>query len=328
LIFPRTFFSSAANFSYATLNPAIELLGKARSLFNSSTPDISSENSEVLPASEYTCAAYFGFFDEAYDETMKVKIPWENTNQIFASFVTISKQGKLVLQTPESHEKIKTIVSLARKANPDIEIFIVSDYGRAPGWIDDHYLKAAENPEKFAKKVLEFLKEYDLNGISIDWQSPFINDYSEELKALLKGCHDLFDKEFQETGKMYKVTHDVDPCTHSPKTVGNLKDVVDGINVMSYLCTDNLKELVQEFSAHGFPKRKISVTVQSELNEETQKSIQEIAKIVKEEDLAGLNNWRMENDSRKFHRSRYNVYGPSRFNVTNWIYDELCKKIV
>lgn len=319
------FFCSANNFcsrTLASLNP-FNILPEME-VNVSRTISIPTEDSKVEKY-KYLCANYFGIFDEAYIQTMKVsdQIPWDKTNRIYVSFVTLNPEGELVLQTSKSDERIKTIVSLARKENPEMEIFIVSDYGPQ---MDLHYFNAAKNPKKFAKNVLNFLQKYQLNGISIDWQSPFIDFYRKDLKALLKACYELFDEEFQKNGIKYKVTHDVDPCWHSPKTVGSLKNVLDEINVMSYLCVQSLEDLVKEYSAFNFPKRKILVTVWSELNYENQESIMKTAKAIEELSLGGIVNWRMDNDSRNYNVSRWHVYGPSKFSVAKWSHEALCQQ--
>ena len=65
--------------------------------------------------------------------------------------------------------RIQEIVALCHENNPDAEIFITSNFGGRE--LDTEYLAAAQDPQKFADSVLAYLKEYDLDGYDMDWES-------------------------------------------------------------------------------------------------------------------------------------------------------------
>ncbi|MGA9099588.1 MAG: hypothetical protein WB392_11730, partial [Methanotrichaceae archaeon] len=112
-------------------------------------------------------AAYFLIFDEGYDETMSVPddIPWNKINRLYIAFATVN-DGVLTDATADgtsavqAEEKIRNIVNLCHNGNPDAEIFISSNFGDQS--IDDQYLEAAKDPQKFADSVLDYLQKYDL----------------------------------------------------------------------------------------------------------------------------------------------------------------------
>ena len=108
-------------------------------------------------------AAYFFLFDGAYDEAMSVQdtIPWKKINRLYIAFATVDDGVLTDKKTNESpmeqtEQKIRNVVALCRRDNPDAEIFISSDFGDQS--IDDKYLEAAGNPQKFADSVVEYLK--------------------------------------------------------------------------------------------------------------------------------------------------------------------------
>ena len=144
-------------------------------------------NSEGKPI----IAAYFFLFDGAYDEAMSVQdsIPWKKINRLYIAFATV-EDGVLTDKTTsdssieETEQKIRNVVALCRRDNPDAEIFISSDFGDQS--VDDQYLDAARNPQKFADSVVLYLNKYDLDGYDMDWVTRQIDDYAPELQTLLR----------------------------------------------------------------------------------------------------------------------------------------------
>ena len=114
--------------------------------------------------------------------------------------------------------RIHEIVALCRENNPEAEIFITSNFDEKE--LDPQYLQAAQDPQKFADSVLAYLKEYDLNGYDMDWESGQINEYAPQLTSLLSTCHATFAAAGNNPhGRPYLLTHTVWPGVESAETV-------------------------------------------------------------------------------------------------------------
>lgn len=271
-------------------------------------------------------ADYFGIFDDAYEETIKISdaIPWHYTNRIYLAFATLDDQGNLSNFDSQFEERIKKITAIFRKAHPTGEIFISSNYD---GDMDSRYLRAAKNPEKFAKGVLSYLQKHDLDGYDMDWESENMNNYSDALKSLLRACHDLFQTvEVNPRGNKYQVTHAVWPGVHSSEIVANLASVVDEINIMSY-GPGSYENLINQYHEKGFPYHKMVMGVLSELNTDGLKAdILKKIEIVKKYHLRGIYSWRLDNDLRAFNKDSHSYYGPSTFRVAKLVYEGMKQK--
>lgn len=271
--------------------------------------------------------AYFLIFDEGYDQTMTVPdaIPWNKINRLYIAFATV-KDGVLTDATADgttaeqAEEKIRNVVNLCHNGNPDAEIFIASNFGDQS--MDDQYLEAARDPQRFADSVLDYLQKYDLDGYDMDWETHQINDYAWELQTLLSTCSATLKQAGPNPhGKPYKVSHTIWPGVHSPETVASLKDCVDNINLMTYGAQsgDDLRSYAQSYHDAGFPYEKMIGGVESEIDysenggQDTQDSIQEKCDFAIENNLAGMFSWRLDNDMRT-------PGSPPTFQVANWLY--------
>ena len=285
----------------------------------------------TTPANGKVIAAYFFVLDNAYDASMSVKdtIPWTKVNRVYIAFATVHN-GVLTGFPPgnsqedsaareENGRKIRNIVALVRQGNPDAEIFISSNFGDET--MDNEYLLAAQDPQKFADSVVDYLKKYDLDGYDMDWESHRINEDAPQLTALLSTCHATFTAAGNAPdGHPYLVTHTVWPGVETADTVAGLKDSVDQINIMSYGSGDNydLVSYADSYAQAGFPYDKMIGGLESENGytdgggPDTQASVGAKCAFVKEHNLAGLFEWRMDNDMRTGE-------GPPTFQVTEWM---------
>ena len=252
--------------------------------------------------------AYFYIFDDGYTNTMNIqtKIPWNEINRLYIAFATV-KDGSLTnIQTDGSEDladnRIKTIINLCRKNNPDTEIFISSNFGPD---VTTEYLKAADNPEAFAGSVLNYLERYDLDGYDMDWEDFKANSYQEEQDRLLSACKDAFDATNQDNKhRRYALTCTIWPGVHDPDTVASYIPSVDQVNLMTYGTGDayDLSTYTDQYFHAGVPFEKMIGGVESERgyseNEgpDTNESINTKGQLVIEKGMAGLMNWRMDND--------------------------------
>jgi GH18 family chitinase len=282
-------------------------------------------------------AAYWYLYPDPNDDTYplvmpaKEKIPWTKINRLYIGFATVNDGVLTDLPTGDSpgdtarraemQRRIHEIVFLCRQNNPDMEIFIVSNFDEKE--LDPRYLAAAEDPQKFADSVVAYLKEYDLDGYDMDWESGQIDTYAPQLTSLLSTCHATFAAAGPTPrGRSYLLTHTVWPGVESPETVAGLKDSVDQLNLMTYGTGDKY-DLVSYANAYhdaGFPYEMMIGGLESEaeytdnVGPDTQESVAAKCGYVKAHHLAGLFVWRMDNDMRPDN-------GAPTYQVAGWMSD-------
>ncbi len=305
--------------------------GTGSAVTGSSTPvPVASANGKVIAAYLYV---YPGPNDDSYPLLMSVQnqIPWKKINRVYIGFATVHDGVLTDLPTGSSADdtarrdenirRIRNVVALCRQNNPDAEIFITSNFGDED--MDNEYLQAAQDPQKFADSVLTYLKTYDLDGYDMDWESRQIDDYAPQLTSLLSACHATFAEAGTDShGRTYHLTHTVWPGVESAQTVAGLKDSVDQINIMSYGPGDgyDLVSYADAYYQAGFPYGKMIGGVESESGypenggPDTQASVAAKCAYVKANNLAGLFEWRMDNDMRPDN-------SPPTFQVTGWMSD-------
>lgn len=298
-----------------------------------------SGNGQVLPALQNgkVIAAYWYLSPDPNDDTYHLvmtapdQIPWNKINRLYIGFATledgvltdmpVGDSAENTTRRAEMQSRIHTIVSLCRQNNPDAEIFITSNFGAEE--LDPQYLLAAEDPQKFADSVLAYLKEYDLDGYDMDWESRSIDNYAPQLTSLLSACHNRFAAGgTSPRGKPYLLTHTVWPGVESAETVAGLADAVDQLNLMTYGPGDtyDLASYAAEYNAAGFPYQKMIGGIESEDGygesggHDTQESVGAKCRFVKANNLAGLFEWRIDNDMRPDN-------SPPTYQVTGWMGD-------
>jgi GH18 family chitinase len=288
----------------------------------------------LVATSGKVIAAYFYLYPDPDDDTYplvmsaKDRIPWKQVNRIYIGFATVNNgiltdlpaadSADDAARRAETQDRIRNVVALCREANPEAEIFIVSNFGDE---LDPEYLAAAEDPQKFADSVIAYLKEYDLDGYDMDWESRQIDDYAPQLTSLLSACHERFAGEGNSPGgRRFLLTHTVWPGVESADTVSGLRDSVDQINIMSYGPGDtyDLSTYASAYNNAGFPYEKMIGGIESESGygesggHDTQESITAKCSFVKVNHLAGLFEWRMDNDMRPEGM-------PPSYRVTGWM---------
>lgn len=297
-------------------------------------PSSDSDLNDEDPEAEPVIAAYFYLFDDAYDAAMSVQeeIPWNKINRLYIAFATVDDGVLTDIATDDSsgdeaEQKIRAVVELCRNGNPDAEIFISSNYGDS---MDEEYLEAAEDPQRFADSVVDYLDKYGLDGYDMDWETYQINDCSDDLQALLYACNAALEQAGPNPhGDPYKLSHTLWPGVHSPETVASLSDIVDDVNLMTYGPgpSYDLESYAQSYHDAGFPYEKMIAGVESEFGYadnggvDTEDSIREKCAFVKENNLSGIFSWRLDNDMRT--DDGQSGGGQPTFQVANWIYEAM-----
>jgi chitinase len=130
-----------------------------------------------------------------------------------------------------------------RKQNPHLTILV-----SVGGWLwstnfSDVSL-TAQSRELFIQSVMEFLRQYDLDGLDIDWEYPgmagsghaFRSEDKQNFTLLLKELRQRFNKETKQRGRKLYLTIAAgasdDYLAHTD--MANVQKYVDTVNLMAY----------------------------------------------------------------------------------------------
>ncbi|MEN2256826.1 peroxiredoxin [Paraclostridium benzoelyticum] len=151
---------------------------------------------------------------------------------VIYAFVEIKPDGTLFVPTPRY---LRQLLAL-RKDNPDLQV--IAAIG---GWGQDGFSDAASNPVSrynFAKQVNSLIKQYELDGIDIDWEYPGTSgagiksrpEDRENFTLLLTAIRDVigFNKWLSVAG-----TGSREYITKSAE-INKIAPLIDYFNLMSY----------------------------------------------------------------------------------------------
>jgi len=119
-------------------------------------------------------------------------------------------------------------------------------YPSLGGWtLSDNFPKVAADAAKrtrFAEQCVELIKDYDFDGIDLDWEYPAYKDHSgtpedtENFVLLLQELRSKLDEYGATTGKYYEITAAVGcgPSVIAGYDIPNTAPLLDQINLMTY----------------------------------------------------------------------------------------------
>lgn len=157
------------------------------------------------------------------------------------AFATL-EQGRVVPKVLDGElGKIHLLKEIKAK-NPDLKTLI-----SIGGWGADGFSDAAltdENRRLFADSAVEFMKEYDFDGVDIDWEYPCSSqagivarpEDKENFTLLLKETRQRLDLEEQKDNKEYLLTIAVGAGQYfiDGSEMGQVQKYLDFINIMTY----------------------------------------------------------------------------------------------
>lgn len=126
------------------------------------------------------------------------EIPVEKLTHIIYSFAHVI-DGEMKFKNPESAGfKLEELVN-QKKRNPELKVMIACGGWGADGFSD--MALTEESRAKFIKSAGEFLKQYQLDGMDMDWEYPGISgagtmarpEDTQNFTALMKGLREMLD---------------------------------------------------------------------------------------------------------------------------------------
>jgi GH18 family chitinase len=241
-------------------------------------------------------AQYFGVWtdtEQAWENRFRVTTPFTKLNRLYIADARVVKAGGGHFTiTFEDQRHANALLTRMHTENPLAEIIVsVSGDGNASSY------GGASHDEKFAENVVAFLHQYNLHGINIDWR---FGGSKEDLTALLKSMHDVL----HPAG--YLVTLDAWQFVSPRYDVPVIKNYLDQINIMSYGTGISLDVCTSDYLKSGFSAKQLIGSIESETGYKKyggvtdtlgdNGTIQKKATYAKSAGLAGMANWRMDND--------------------------------
>lgn len=136
-----------------------------------------------------------------------------------------------------NQDYMNNIIRDARASNPDIKITVTLDYQDSDG--DGNLLSQVfsnsdspdrQNAESFAANLVAYLKNYDLDGFDIDWESPLSDQTTQAQFVLLINAIGAQLK--QEAGRQYYLM--LSPAEVGNLDAGSVNSNMDFVNLQLY----------------------------------------------------------------------------------------------
>lgn len=244
---------------------------------------------------------YFFIADEGsltWDVKFREDLPFDKLTRLYIAFAWI-QNGTLTYgtmsNTPTDKQRIAALVGACKKKNPLAQVFISSGFD-ASGQM---YKEAARNPTAFADSVVAFLRANGLDGYDMDWENGLDMN---SLNALLLAVRKALDAASAQDGKTYGLTLATWQYRHPAYDLKTIGSTVDAINIMSYGQGRTLEQSVQAFD--DLPKAKMIGGIEAEDDYQEggpdtlgpNGTIAQKARFARQNGLAGMMAWRLDND--------------------------------
>ena len=239
-------------------------------------------------------AQYFGIWSDAdWDQRFRSDTPFDKLNRLYVAFGKIVKaDGHFTIDFDGDPDHVTDIFARMQQVNPSAEIFLaVGGNGD-----DDSFGGAALDPQ-FATNVRDFLLQYGFKGIDIDWE---VGLTKSNLKNLLNNLSDVLH------AVKLKITLDVWPYVVDAYDMDVITKTLDQVNIMSYGTGLNLKDSVEQYKEAGLSKSLMigGIVTARDYNQfggtvdtlGPSGTIAQKSQYALSENLAGMMEWRLDND--------------------------------
>jgi len=178
--------------------------------------------------SAFTVSVYYPSW-ALYDGFGPSEIPFDNVSLVVYAFLRPLANGTVVFGDPYADGINLEELRGLKRAHPDVR-FLAS----VGGWtFSENFSKFASTKvgrQVFAESVLAILREYDLDGVDVDWEFPcWAPNGGEEFLALIKTLRETLGGDYTIT-----VTAPADADTASCVDWRKVSGLVDYIGLMTY----------------------------------------------------------------------------------------------
>jgi len=269
---------------------------------------------------EFIIANYIGLFDGTTKNFLRTDIPYDKMNRLYIAFAMINwdeatKMYYLDYDPLDDRTAVETIINNCLQKNqnePNVEIFMSCGYGVLT---EDDYHNAAQSQYVggFADSVVDFIKENIISvirsqipegtivvGFDMDLEST--GTKPEDVTALVTTLRHKFDDATNaDTSVIYKLT--ITPWYYPYITDLDWNSIKSKINQVNLMYTYGqyssvLAGLANYLIGQGLTSDQIIAGIQSEGPQDSIDTIDDKCNYIKQNNLGGMMNWRIDNDNR------------------------------
>src|SRR5882762_8698263 len=202
------------------------------------TSTIAQPNAPLTGSPKYRIIGYVFGNTSIYD------ISAEKLTHINYAFALVTKDGDIVLNTPNAPERLAQLQALKAR-NPALKIIV-----SVGGWGADNFSDAAVDEasrEKFSLSAVDLVKRYSLDGIDLDWEYPgqagpgikYRAEDKENFTLLLKAVRQHLDSLSDERHRLGADRYTLSIASAAGKyfehtEMDKLHVYLDWINIMAY----------------------------------------------------------------------------------------------
>ena len=195
-----------------------------------------SDDTETATAGKRV-VGYYPYWAEIRDYTPQ-DVPYEKITHLNYAFVRPQPNGEITFTGSDTApEAVRQLREMSRQ-HPDTSFI----FSASSGWYSGDFSDAASTAERrsrFARSAIELLREFEFDGIDIDWEYPdgtIRESDPQNLTLLLKEIRRQMDEAEKEDGKTYELTMAAAPAPWNadPLEVDKISDYLDSISVMNY----------------------------------------------------------------------------------------------
>ncbi|KAJ2804528.1 hypothetical protein H4R20_002470 [Coemansia guatemalensis] len=137
-------------------------------------------------------------------------IPWQSLTHANIAFAyandsgNITFVGDVVNSTMSSEQNARALISAGQKNGVKMLVAVGGQ-----GNFSNHLATALSSPDSqsaFLSNAVSFVKDYNLDGIDIDWEYPKDLDDAQTLLSTLQGTRNALDKSFGQGKKLLTIT--------------------------------------------------------------------------------------------------------------------------
>lgn len=181
------------------------------------------------------------------------------------NYTSITFNADATINIPENDEPLKKLVIDAYEASTKVGISI----GEWEDADDSHFNTIANDKtltKTFVSNISDFIEEYELDGLDVNWTSIDSKTESDSLKSLLKALYE----ELNEQGKFVSMTAPSGEDTKDTNLIStSVFDYVDFINVLafdstsdsSFATTENAKDAINYWTERCVVKNKLVIGI-------------------------------------------------------------------
>ena len=173
--------------------------------------------------------AYWSVSDE---ETLD-DIDFGMLTHIIYSKIGVESDGDLILPTGDDLDEFEEMIELAQDAG----VFAMVSFGNSSDSAFNAIAASDTALDNFADNVEDLIKEYDLDGVDINWQFPENDDEGDLFEVLVKEISEVA----EDQGVLFSFVVDTgqDDDATDDGVQDDTLDYPDFINVMALNTTDN-----------------------------------------------------------------------------------------